>query len=127
VEFAAWIEKVRGSWSEVEITHVESTGQADTPELGQWLDVTALIHLGGLAPDEVLVQVAYGRVDDEDEFDDPTCVEMTNGGEVEGQPSTWRFEGRVPLERRGSFGYTVRVLPRHPAFAADVELDLVAV
>jgi starch phosphorylase len=30
------------------------------------------------------------------------------------------------LERRGAFGYTVRVLPHHPALASPAELALVA-
>jgi glycogen phosphorylase len=37
------------------------------------------------------------------------------------------FEGTVPLGRAGSFGYNVRVVPRHPLLASTAELGLVAV
>ena len=35
--------------------------------------------------------------------------------------------GTVPLERAGSFGYTVRVTPRHALLANPAELGLIAV
>ena len=42
-------------------------------------------------------------------------------------PSTARawFEGDVPLERTGAFGYTVRVLPKNDLLAKPAELGLV--
>ena len=36
-----------------------------------------------------------------------------------------RFEGDVPLERSGAFGYTVRVLPHHDLLPGDADLALV--
>jgi starch phosphorylase len=36
-----------------------------------------------------------------------------------------RYSGEVPLDRPGSFGYTVRVLPKHPLLASRAELGLV--
>ena len=39
----------------------------------------------------------------------------------------YRWEGTVPLERPGAFGYTVRVLPRHPQLATAAELGVVTV
>jgi starch phosphorylase len=36
-----------------------------------------------------------------------------------------RYAGEVPLDQPGSFGYTVRVLPRHRLLASRAELGLV--
>jgi glycogen phosphorylase len=36
------------------------------------------------------------------------------------------YEGSLALSRSGPFGYTVRVLPRHPALASPADLGLVA-
>jgi starch phosphorylase len=36
------------------------------------------------------------------------------------------YEGPLTLDRTGSFGYTVRVLPSHPLLAGPAELGLVA-
>jgi starch phosphorylase len=37
-----------------------------------------------------------------------------------------RYEGEVPLERTGGFGYTVRVLPNSDLLASPAELGVVA-
>jgi starch phosphorylase len=122
-ELAAWTARVRSAWPGVRVSHVESTGVADAPELGTELEIHAVVELGELRPDDVIVQVAYGGVDEHDELQAPQFEELTRSGQLDG--GAWRFEGAVPLQRRGSFGYTVRVLPRHGAFASPAELDLI--
>ena len=42
-----------------------------------------------------------------------------------GEDGLQRYVGDVPLERAGSFGYTVRVLPRNAALSTAAELGLV--
>ena len=37
------------------------------------------------------------------------------------------YAGTVSLDRSGSFGYTVRVVPTHPLLASEAELGLIAV
>jgi starch phosphorylase len=123
-DLAAWINKVRAAWPRVRVSHVESTGVADAPELGQRLELRAVVELGDLTPDDVTVQVAYGAVDEDDQLRAPEFAELTNAGEA--GAATWRYDGEVPLARRGAFGYTVRVLPRHPSLATPTELSLLA-
>jgi starch phosphorylase len=122
-ELAGWGSRVRAAWAGVRVAHVEAVGVGDAPELGQVLGVRAVIDLGGLGPDDVLVQVAFGRVDEHDDLRDPTYLELVKADRLDGQ---WRYDGEVPLERKGSFGYTVRVLPRHELLASPAELGLVA-
>jgi starch phosphorylase len=126
-ELSAWIAGIREHWPQVRIGHVEATGVGNAPELGQQLELHAVVSLGELAPDDVTVQVVYGWVDDDDELRDAEHAELTNAGPVDGQPGDWRFDGTVPMQRRGPFGYTVRVLARHDALASDCELALLAV
>jgi starch phosphorylase len=37
-----------------------------------------------------------------------------------------RFEGEIPLDRTGGYGYTVRVLPKSHLLASPAELGLIA-
>jgi starch phosphorylase len=123
-ELAAWRSRVLAAWSGVHVRHVESSGVGDTPELGATLSLRAEVELGGLAPADVCVQAAYGQVDEQNGLHDVQTVAMTyvgNGAEL------YRYEGSVPLERTGAFGYTVRVLPDHPLLATPAELGVVAV
>ncbi|MDQ1695233.1 MAG: glycogen phosphorylase [Frankiaceae bacterium] len=122
-ELAAWIGRVKAGWPNVRVSHVESAGVADTPELGQEMEVRAVIELGPLTPGDVAVQVAFGAVDEYDELRDPVYLPLERTDAVDG---SLRYEGKVPLARRGAFGYTVRVLPSHPSLASSAELGLVA-
>ena len=49
---------------------------ADTPQIGSTLDLRAEVELPGLAPGDVEVQAAYGRVDDADGLHEVTTVPM---------------------------------------------------
>ena len=118
---AAWKARVRQAWPEVRIEHVEADGAE--PSLGAVLDVRVTTALGGLTPEDVRVEVVYGRIGDDDEFVEPSQVTLT--ADDSAQPPHTRFSGPVELGQPGPFGYTVRVLPSHPQLASRAELGLV--
>ncbi|MCZ9342809.1 DUF3417 domain-containing protein, partial [Streptomyces sp. TRM76130] len=95
-------------------------------ELGSTLGLRVRVDLGELAPDDVEVQAVSGRVDSEDRITDATTVPLkpVGGPDLEGR---WAYEGPLALDRTGTFGYTVRILPAHPLLASGAELGLVAV
>jgi starch phosphorylase len=121
-ELAAWKQRAAAAWPAVAVRRVENGARERL--LGARFTVRAVVELGELDPGEVEVQAAYGRVDDADEL---TGVELAtlkqNGQRTE---DGWVFEGEVPLATPGAFGYTVRVVPRHPGLATASELGLVA-
>ncbi|HEY5334559.1 MAG TPA: alpha-glucan family phosphorylase, partial [Mycobacteriales bacterium] len=121
-ELASWVGQVRACWPSVRVLHVESTGEGDVPVLGTALGVRATVDLGGLRPDDVVVQLAAGRADDRDELHDVATSLLTYVEDVDG---TVRYEGDLALERSGPIGYTVRVLPYHPLLSGTAELGLV--
>ena len=123
-ELAAWKHRVHAGWDGVRIEHVESSGVHDQPEIGATLQVRVYTALGELTPDDVVVQVVHGRVDADDELADVQTVPLALAETYEA--SRQRFEGVVELGRTGSFGYTVRVLPRHELLVATAETGLVA-
>ena len=122
-DFAEWSARVREGWSAVTVVHVETLGVGDMPEIGGVATVHATVELGSLRPEDIDVQVAYGRVDEADELRNPSTVSLKV---LEQAAGGWRYEGMVPLERTGPFGYTVRVLPKHDLLALPASLGLVA-
>jgi starch phosphorylase len=119
---AEWRQRVAKEWPAVSVTHVESSAEGDTPELGATVHLRAIVSLGSLSPDDVVVEAAYGRVDDADEIAHAEHLPLTLAGEAgSGQ---WAYEGDVPLVRTGAFGYTVRVLPKHESLTNPAELGL---
>ncbi|MBA2554654.1 MAG: alpha-glucan family phosphorylase [Geodermatophilaceae bacterium] len=119
---AAWQGHVTAQWGGVRVTHVESSGVGDTPELGSSLSLRAEVDLAGLGPEDVDVQAAYGTADEAEQLHDVSIVPMKHVG-AEG--SRHWFEAAVPLERTGGYGYTVRVLPYHRSLSSPAELGLV--
>jgi hypothetical protein len=87
--------------------------------------VRAFVSLGGLSPDDVSVQLLSGRVDSDDRLEEPRVHEMEAVEQYE--QNRWKFAVALDLERNGPFGYTARVLPRHPGLITPVELGLQAV
>ena len=122
---AEWKARVRKSWPAVLIEHVESTGAADVPELGGGVPIRATVSLGELSTGDVDVQAVFGRINESDDIETPAILSLTpvdrhDDGRV-------RYEGEVPLDRTGAFGYTVRVLPGHELLSTPAEMGLVAV
>ena len=121
-DLAAWKHRVTKAWPAVRIDHVEAEDGEQSP--GATLTVRASIALGELSPDDVTVEVVYGTAGDQDEIIDPVRAALTL--EVQpGSDSVARYCGQAALGRPGPFGYTVRVLPRHPMLAGPAEMGLV--
>jgi len=121
-ELAAWKHRVSMAWDGVRIEHVEAEdGQRDP---GGSLVVRASVALGKLFPADVAVEVVCGRVGDDDEIIEPVTSGMSLD-EAIGDAGIARYAGHADLGRPGPFGYTVRVVPRHPLLASSAEMGLV--
>jgi starch phosphorylase len=120
---AAWISRVRAAWPQIQVEHVDSVGVSEDPQIGDLLQVNAYVDLDQLSPDDVSVEVAYGRAEDSDELADVTVAELKSAEDL--GKGRHLFSGTLVIDRSGSFGYTVRVLPRHDALASKAELGLI--
>jgi starch phosphorylase len=121
-DLTAWKQRVRSAWPSVHIEHVEAEGAELS--LGSPMDIHVTAALGGLSADDVCVEVVYGRTGDDEEILDPCYATLDPvDGDFGGAA---RFSGLVELGRPGPFGYTIRILPKHPLLAARAELGLVA-
>jgi starch phosphorylase len=121
-QLAAWKDRVTKAWPQVAIEHVEADESAQSP--GARLVVRASVALGELSPDDVTVQVVYGTAGEDDEIIDPAFAALALDPDAAAGPAV-RYVGEAELGRPGPFGYTVRVLPRHPLLASPAEMGLV--
>ncbi len=120
---AAWTSRIRAAWPQIQVEHVDSVGVSEDPQIGDLLQVNAYVALKDLAPDDVCVEVAYGRAGENDELIDVTVAELKAAEDLGN--GRHLFSGTVVIDRSGSFGYTVRVLPKHEALASSAELGLI--
>jgi starch phosphorylase len=124
-DLAAWKTRVRAAWPAVHVAHVESGGVDATPQVGEQLHVRAFVELGELSADDVAVELVHGRARAGDTLSDVAHQALELESRELGHPAV--FAGSVSFDRAGSFGYTVRVVPRTASLASSAELGLVAV
>jgi starch phosphorylase len=85
----------------------------------------AQVVLGDLDSSDVAVQAICGAVDLDEELLDPAISDMAADGDGD-FPGWRRYLLDVELPRSGNFGFTVRVVPRHPDVADYTALGHVA-
>jgi starch phosphorylase len=123
-ELASWKQRVTAAWPEVRIDLVETDDGEQSP--GSKLNVRAGVALGGLSPQDLTVEVICGRVGQDDEIAEPVRTELGLESPPGADSVAW-YAGEAVLGQPGPFGYTVRVLPRHPLLASPAELGLITV
>ena len=96
-ELAAWKRRVVQAWPQVRIEHVEAeaAGQA----LGSALTVRVSVALGELTPDDVVVEVVYGRPDDADEIASPAFAVLARGDDPPEHPAWGGIPSQTPPAR----------------------------
>ncbi len=114
---AAWRERVTAAWDGVSVTSVDLDDES--PQAGESREVTVRVDLGGLTPDDVLVQCVHGRLGHDGEFDATTVVALDPTG-----PGT--YTGRITIAAAGTHGVTARVVPVHPDLASPFDLGRIA-
>ncbi|TFC52389.1 glycosyltransferase family 1 protein [Cryobacterium sp. TMT1-21] len=126
-ELAAWKGRIVSAWPGVAVTHVESGGVATVPQVGDELHLRAHVQLNGLTPEDVTVEVVYGKSLANDDLSNVSAMPLDADAEARPGGSPTLFTGTLELDRGGAFGYTVRVVPRNALLVSPAEMGLIAV
>jgi starch phosphorylase len=121
---AAWKARVADAWHAVHVERV--TSDATPSELGGTRVVSAAVALGALGPEDVDVQLLHGPVGTGDELTERTAVSMKVAAGDPPDPDHLRYEATLEATTAGRYGYTVRVVPRHPDLTGPAETGLSA-
>lgn len=108
---AQWRECIHSHWPEVSVDGVVN-GMPEEIEVGSAVKVQAKVRLGPLSPDDVLVELYWGRLNSDDEFADAVAAPMEHAG-AEGDLHLYEAT-HGPCTESGLQGFTVRVLPSNP-------------
>jgi starch phosphorylase len=107
---AGYFSRLHQSWEGIKIIKLESNSKP-VMQRGDLLTVSAYIDLGGISPDEVLVELYHGAVSNQNkEIDDAHRVEMKW---LKNENNLSLFQVRVECDDTGLQGHTVRILPKH--------------
>jgi starch phosphorylase len=110
-DMAGYLARLRAGWEKLRIEGLSSPS-APILRIGETVEVGARVHLAGLAPEDVAVELVYGPLSSQGEIGDPRRAEMRPRGR-EGDVTVYVAE--VACDRTGRQGYTARILPKHRA------------
>ena len=117
-----WRDRVREAWPNVRIAHVEDDSARSNP-LGTDIKIKVKAYLSGLNPEDVRVEVVFGKIGPNREITQSRlapCKFVGNEGDLH------VLEAIAPCDHPGHQGYTVRIVPFHTDISVSSELNLVA-
>lgn len=121
-ELSDYLDRLRLNWNSMRIVELRDNA-APVVTRGTKLEVEALVELGKLSPDDVLVECYRGQLDAKGEIVLAERTEMRSAAKREG--SLWRYVATVNGSQTGQIGYSVRILPKHPALGGRLVPGLV--
>jgi starch phosphorylase len=121
-EQAAWRTRLRERWNDLRIESVQGQIPAKVV-VGQEVPVAADVFLGSISPEDVRVELYYGRVSASGQIDRAKTAPMhAEGSNGDGR---YRYTGAIPCDHSGQHGFAVRILPAGRSTAACYNLGLI--
>jgi len=122
-KLAAWRRKLLEQWQQVRVVEVSPPPQ-EALHVGDEMIIQAQIHLGGLTPEDVEVQLFHGPIDSMQQIASPRIAVLGVTGTINADRTT-TFGGKVPCAASGQYGFSVRVFPKNMALPHSFEPGLV--
>jgi len=117
-----WKEKVQLAWPQVAIQSV-NVRTKEQLYVGEPLDVEAVVDLGPLSPDDVVVELYHGPAAAGQELPRGEVVPMARISSIDNGLHLYR--GAIPTRDSGSHAFAARVMPHNPSLTHPYETNLV--
>jgi starch phosphorylase len=120
-----WKAQMRKDWPQVRIDDVQ-IGNKDRQRVpvGESLQVSAKVHLGGVDPKHVRVEAYHGEAEN-DTLRHPTVTPLGESQRLDSE-GNYVYQGVIPASESGTYGFSIRVIPTYPHLLQAHELRLIA-
>ncbi len=124
-QLSKWKAQMRKDWPQVRISDVQ-VGNKDRQNIlvGEALEVSAKVQLGGVDPKHVRVEAYHGESNN-GTIRNPTVTVLNEASRADNNGS-YIYQGAIPGTESGAYGFSVRVVPTHPHLMQAHELRLIA-
>ncbi|MBF2097348.1 MAG: alpha-glucan family phosphorylase [Gloeomargaritaceae cyanobacterium C42_A2020_066] len=119
---AAWKSRIFQEWYNIRIQSVDATAPHDL-QVNAVVEVKAVVNLGQISPEDVVVQLYQGPVEATGEISQGRPADMVFQGQDDWGNSL--YVGEVAFSTSGLQGFSVRILPHHPYLGTSVEMGLI--
>lgn len=110
-DIAAWKQNIRLKWHDVSIKNIQFNRQEEI-KVGTKVRAIAEVQLGNLSPDDVQVELYFGALNQAEEIVEGAALPMSLHEKK--SSGVYEFIGQMLCLKSGRFGFTARVIPRHP-------------
>ncbi len=123
-QLSGWKDNLRNLFSRVAVRSVtDNMAQVGGAHVGHDVTVQAMVDLGGLKPEDVMIELYYGSLDEDGQLNDGQALGMEQTGN--NSENLIEYTAQMPCSRSGMTGYTVRVLPSHEMMHDPREMALI--
>lgn len=127
VELSNWKEKIYKQWPNTQIYAEKHDNVLSSKDIkvGDKITLSTKVYLDTLSPDDVSVQVFYGNLDEHDEHTIklPQTADMKIVEELNN--NTYSYSAQIEIENSGEYGYTFRLVPKHPHLIDPLDMNTV--
>ena len=121
-ELAAWKDRVRAAWTGVKIANVTQQSPAQV-SVGDAVKVKAEVALGGLAPEDVVVELYFGPTAGGHDLSRGKIARMRV--EEKKADGSFLYSGEIATSDSGAHAFAVRVMPYNASMSHPYETSLI--
>ncbi|KUG24932.1 glycogen phosphorylase [hydrocarbon metagenome] len=122
-DLSAWKSIVNSKWDKIKFNKIEHEKDSSDIKVGGKFIVTAEVDLGELTPNDVEVQIYFGKLVANGNTQNNSYAIMNHISKS--KTNLHSYQGEVTCKDTGQFGYTLRILPKHKLLINPFELGLI--
>lgn len=102
--------RLKETWSQIRILQTHCSSELGKLHVGDAFDITSDVQLGSLKPEDVDVEVFFGKVNSENRIINGTVEIMSDGTPLDN--GFFRYTHRLVCKVSGRYAFTTRVTPK---------------
>lgn len=116
-------QELYANWNDIKITQ-ENNADNITVDAGNKIKVSCKVELPNIDKDYIQTECYYGKILENGIVEDINIMPM-DLVEENNETRTYTYEAKIEMKTGGNYGYTFRVMPKHPMLLDPENLNLV--
>ncbi len=119
IGYNEWKSIANNEWNKIKITQKNNIKDISI-DAGNKIEVSCMVELPNISPENISVEIYSARIMPDGSLDDIKISPMTRNIKEDNL-----YTGEIELRTGGDYGYTFRVMPKHPMLLDATNLNLI--